>query len=510
MTLLRLSPVAVEAIARQLRITHHTTGATSPWVPNDEQIACWRACHDHRRVYAAKPRQVGVTSSTELDDLLWCKVNDAAGNRVRCGLYVDVDKKLSERVEFARSVANQLSDVFGKVDINSERVVFPRGSVLEFGTGSGTSEGRSGSYQRLHLSELPFWKSTSTYGSLMPSLSLDGQLIIETTLDIAAPNGALARDLWRDERNSLHRLFFDVQSHEEYRSPPGDITDEQWLWAQDQGFTDRSAAAWWLAVALPDLCAGDVSRLMREYPQLESHMFATATGRFVPVTSRVVQHETTLVCGTQNVPCWRRFTETSGHLVLSVDTGKGVERDKSACVLLDGKDGAICAAFSSASLDAFEFAGVVAGLLRHYTKAPSVGLYGIRDPGILPTLIVESNGIGEAMILKLRELGCSVTEEWTDAESKPLVLTASRQAVCAGTLFGPKQLADECDDLHLDEQGNFKGKKDMLFACGIALQWLRLHPYQEVVRPPPPEMVFDAKSILKHHMKGARKGDGWR
>ena len=508
MSLIRAPAKAIAALARTVRITDHTTGASGLWSPNVEQVAGWLAEEAHSWIYAAKSRQIGSTTAFEFSDLLWCALNDAAGNRVRCGLYVDVDKKLSERVEFARSVCGQLPDVFGRVDVNSERVVFPRGSVLEFGTGSGSSEGRSGSYQRLHLSELPFWKVATTYGSLLPSLSLDGQLIVETTLDITAPTGILARDLWRDDRNRFHKLFFDVQSHEEYRAPPGDISDEQWSWCETQGFTDRSAASWWLSVALPDLCAGDVSRLMREYPQLESHMFATATGRFVPVTTRITDHVTALACGGQNVKVWRRFADCSPSLVLAVDTGKGVERDRSAAVLLDAKDSAICAAFVSASLDAFEFASVVAGLLRHYTREPSVGMYGVRDPGVKPTLIVESNGIGEAMVLKLRDLGCAVVEQWTDAESKALGLTAARQACVSGALFGPKELADECDDLHLDESGNFKGKKDLLMACGFALLHIRKHPYAEPAPKVPAELVFDGRSILKSHMKG--RGNGWR
>lgn len=508
MTLVTLPGDVVDHLARTVRITHHTTGTTSPWIPNVDQLACWNAEYEHPWIYVAKSRQIGASSAFEFSDLLWCKTNDVAGNRVRCGLYVDVDKKLSERVEFARSVCAQLPDVFGRVDVNSERVVFPRGSVLEFGTGSGSSEGRSGSYQRLHLSELPFWKVASTYGSLIPSLSLDGQLIVETTLDVTAPSGVLARNLWRDKTNRFHRVFLPLESHDEYVTAPSRITDEQWLWCQDQGFTSRAAAAWWLAVALPDLCAGDVSRLMREYPQIEAHLFSTGVGRFIPVVPKVVAPETALACGGQNVPCWRRLGSTSGHLVISVDTGKGVARDKSAVVVIDGRDLAICAAFSSSALDAFEFAGVVRGLVLHYTKPASVGLWDVRDPGINPTLIVESNGIGEAMILKLRELGCSVVEEWTDAESKPLALTAVRQGIVAGHIYGPQQLVDEADDLHLDENGNFKGAKDMMMACGFALLWLRNHPWVEKVKPPDPETTFDAKAILKSHMKG--KGGGWR
>jgi hypothetical protein len=197
MSLLWLPSAVVVGVAAQLQITDHKTGATHKWKPNTEQCRLMEATSTGAWVYAAKPRQVGATTITQLDDMLWCAANDHAGNRVRAALYVDTEDKLREREAFARSVVGQLPDLFKGCDVNSDRVLFPKGSVLTFGTGSGKSEGRSGSFQRLHLSELPFWSNPLTYGALIPALSLDGQVIIETTLDVDAPNGALTRDLWR-------------------------------------------------------------------------------------------------------------------------------------------------------------------------------------------------------------------------------------------------------------------------------------------------------------------------
>lgn len=486
MSLVWLPAEAVARLAGTLTITDHRTGATAPWQVNPEQRRLLEETATGGWVFAAKPRQVGATTMTQLDDMLWCAVNDAAGNRVRCGLYVDTDKKLKERSAFAESVCTQLPEVFKGCSVNSEQITFPRGSVLVFGTGSGKSEGRSGSFQRLHLSELPFWANDTTYGSLMPSLSLEGgQCIIETTLDVDAPCGVLARSLWR-QPNRYQRLFFSVEDHHEYVADPGLLSDEQWAWCREQGFTRRESAAWWLCVALPDICAGDVNRLMREYPQTTTHMFAASASRWIPVDPKVVDPVCYYECGGVRVPVWRRLADTSGQVIVSVDTGKGVERDRSSVVVLDKRDQHICACFVANTLDVHSFAAVVRDLLHHFSAKQSKDLlaWGIRHHDPAPAdLVVEGNGIGEAMVLELRRLGCAVIETTTDDASKVDGLTLVRAACIDGRLFGPSWLAEEADDLCKDERGNWKGRKDLLMSIGFALIRCRMNPW---VRAPEP------------------------
>jgi hypothetical protein len=476
-----------QALAETILITDHRTGASTPWRLNTEQQQMLRTISTGAWTFAAKPRQVGATTVTQFDDMLWCAINDAAGNRVRCGLYVDTEAKSKEREAFARSVkaSPSLVDIFGDIDINSERVVFPKGSVLVFGTGSGKSEGRSGSYQRLHLSELPFWANPSTYGALIPSLSLDGQIVIETTLDVDAPNGLLARDLWR-QQNRYKKLFFSVEDHgHEYRAPANAISEEQWMWAQEQGFTNRESAAWWLAVGLPDFVAGDVSRLMREYPQIPAHMFTAGASRWVPVEPKVTTPQTFYVCDGQRVPVWIPRDETCGSVVVSVDTGKGVEKDRTACVVLDRRSHRICAVFVSNTMDGHSFARVVRDLVARYTDPPptkGVG-WGVQlEPPPPPEVVVENNGIGEVMVLELRRLGVSVIDFHTTEASKAEGLILTRTGCVDGTLFGPKELAEEADDLCKDERGNWKGRKDLMMAIGFGLIRLRQSPWE----PPAP------------------------
>jgi hypothetical protein len=495
MALLWLPSAVVVGVAAQLQITDHKTGATHKWKPNTEQQRLMEATSSGRWVYAAKPRQVGATTITQLDDMLWCAANDHAGNRVRAALYVDTEDKLREREAFARSVVGQLPDLFKGCDVNSDRVLFPKGSVLTFGTGSGKSEGRSGSFQRLHLSELPFWSNPLTYGALIPALSLDGQVIIETTLDVDAPNGALTRDLWR-KPNRNQKVFFSVEDHaHEYRADPAIIGDDEWAWCQEQGFTRRDCAAWWLRVALPDVVAGDVTRLMREYPQHPEHMFTASASRWVPVTPAVTQPVDIIQCGPARVGIWRQPADTT-QVVIAVDTGKGVDRDRSAVVVLDKRDHRLCAAFTSNTLDVLSFAAIVRGLWQHYTiPPPDKTAWGVVLHTLPPEVVVEDNGIGEAMCLELARIGVPIARLTTDEASKAEGLTLARNAIVDGRVYGPADLAEECDDLAKDERGNWKGRKDLLMAIGFGLIQCRKSPWQE---PPAPRRqgYVDVEAML--------------
>ena len=505
MSLVWLPSHVVHRLAETLAIVDHRTGATAPWRCNPEQVRMLEATATGGWVFAAKPRQVGATTVTEFDDLLWCAVNDAAGNRVRCGLYVDTDKKLTERQAFADLVVSSLPDVFKGCSVNSERVTFPRGSVLVFGTGSGKSEGRSGSFQRLHLSELPFWANDTTYGSLMPSLSLEGgQCIIETTLDVDAPNGPLSRKLWRDP-NRFQKLFFSVEDHDEYRADPALLSTEQWEWCQTQGFTRRDAAAWWLKVALPDICAGDLNRLMREYPQTSQHMFTASASRWIPVETAVTDPIHYLEAGGERVPVWERHRPDTGY-VISVDTGKGVERDRSAVVVLDKRTHRICAAFVSNTLDVHSFARVARDVVAAYTTPVSNRLHGWNaslPPPPAPDVVVENNGIGEAMILELRRLGVGLVDWRTDEASKADGLTLARAACIDGRLYGPAWLAEEADELAKDERGNWTGRKDLVMAIGFALIRIRMSPW-EAPAPRRRQGQVDVEAML-----GGGQDEGW-
>lgn len=497
---------AIESLAKHVSITDHRTGATAPWAPNAEQVEGWRrseaAQRNQRWLYVAKPRQIGNTTARTLELAAWVATVDGLGHRVRAAVVVDTDDKTRERSAVFGMFSRQLA--LG-ADVNSERARFQGGSIVEFVSAGSQRLGASGSYQRLLLSELSFWPShVDTYGSLTATLSLNGFCEIDTTCDVQAGSGQLARRLWRDDDNRYDKLFFPVELHDEYRADPGLISDDEWTWAQGEGFTRRDAASWWLTTAVRDLAAGDLVRAMREFPQRPEHMWSSSTGRWVPTTPGVDTPTLHLEAAGVRVPCWR--APAGGQYVVAVDTASGKDRDRSAVVVLDKRDSAICAAYVSNTITISELSNIVRDVVKHYSRPEHVDQWRIRHPAYQPDLIVEDNGIGEGTVDRLRTMGLSVQTQTTDVASKYDGLLLAREAIVGGKLRGPKDLADEADELHQDEHGNWKGRKDLLMACGFALRLMRRSPYVEPKKPTDPT-VINGEDILRRLRRP--KDRGW-
>jgi hypothetical protein len=509
MTLPILPASAMSVLAASCVITDHRTGATEQWRPNAEQLQGWRvselAQRRRRWLYAAKPRQIGNTTARTLELAAWTAAADGLGHRVRAAIVVDNDDKTRERAAVFGMFSRQLG--LG-ADVNTERARFAGGSVVEFLSAGSHRLGASGSFQRLLLSELSFWPAhVDTYGSLTATLSLDGFCEIDTTCDLEAGSGLLARRLWRDNSNRFDKLFFPVEIHEEYRADPSLISDDEWRWSQSEGFTRRDAAAWWLTTAVRDLAAGDVMRAMREFPQKPEHMWQASKSRWVAVTPQTTEPVAHIDCAGHRVPVWRSLADTSGQVVVGVDTATGKDRDRSAVVVIDKKDNAICAAFTSNTTTISELAAITADVVDCYSTKERVDQYRIRYKAKQADLIVEDNGVGEGTVDRLRERGFDVQTQTTDVASKYDGLLLAREAVMSGHCFGPSDLADECDELHQDEHGNWKGRKDLLMAIGFALRLCKRSPY---IAPRPvvdPERRVDAQAILRH-LRKPRDG-GW-
>lgn len=506
--LLRVPPEALEAAARLLRITDHQTGATTLWAPNTEQLSLWRELHTAHSLFAAKPRRVGATTAVELDDLLWTAVNDRGGHRVRCGLVMHTDDATRERALLAASFATQLSIPIRSA--TTERVIFRGGSELVFLTAGAHGIGRGDGFQRLHLSEVPFWPNPDTYGSLRPMLSEDGQLIIETTIDVSAPCGQLARTLWRELPSSVQRVFFSVEGHDLYRRDEAEINDAEWAMAAALGFTRRDSAAWWILVALRDKCVGDVVRALREYPQRAEHMFQSSSSRWCTTTPKVLTPLRTIPIDGAAVSIWREPADTSGQCVISVDTAGGKGRDRSSIVVIDKKDKALCATLIDDRITTPSLARACALLSSLYSREVDLGeMRGLYRASVSrPEVVVEDNGIGESTVQHCRETGLEVVPVTVDSAGAVRydALLLAREAVDSGWCAGPPELAEEADSLHRDPIGRFVGRKDTLMALGHGLCQLRRSPYRAPVSPPQVDIIRGSALFRRHH---PRVGGGW-
>jgi hypothetical protein len=478
-------PEYTEQIARRLKITNRNTGVMSNWEPNNEQIALWRAIWSHVMVYVLKVRQIGASTAVCLDDVLWTSVNDSGGHRVRCGIVVDTDAKARERIQVCWSFIEQLG-LHAKLEIGRNTIVFPNGSELIGMTAGGRRAGASMTFHRFHFTELPFWRDPgNSYTSLMQALVVGGQVIIETTMGVDDP---LAKDLWvRD--NDFHKLFFSFEEHHAYKMEVDRsiLSEELEDAMRREGFEDPEAMMFWQWLLL-NRCGGDPVRCYREYPQRPEHSWLYAEGRWVRHTPRVVEPVYRMeVSGTDEnvqVDVYRSPDEGSGQYVIGVDVAAGLDRDASSVAVVDKRDLSIMASFVSPTIKTDDLAVVAVDVQRHFTTMTG----GMRPRPRVPSLLIETNGVGIGTYHMASSMGAEVSEVKTSEKTKYDGLLLVKRYVEAGSCFGPARLADECDELRV-EDGKFLGPKDLCMALGFCYDHITRNRFVPDISPPDPNQA---------------------
>lgn len=499
----RLSADTIVEIASHLRIVDHITGASSSWMMNAEQRRYLSESEAHPFLFVSKPRQIGMTTVVTLDDVLAVQLADSAGHRMRCGIVVDTDEKTRERMSLAADFCAQIGL---PVNANTNRIVFPNKSEIIGMTAGGNRAGASTTFQRLHLSELPFWPDPAeTYAALMPALSPGGTCVIESTMDTTT---AFARDLWRAQ-NQYHKVFFPVEDHLEYRAPAGELLPEKEEWLRKEGFNHAEAMAWWMW-ALENLCGGDVVRCMREFPQRPEHMFQSATARWVRTTPKVLEPIDRVrvigVTDTWHLDVFVKPSETTGDIMIGVDTATGKGQDRSVVAVIDRISRRMVACFASDVALGDDVAKVAQAAWVHYAKEeddPRTGGKLWRRPYVL----IEDNTTGQVVIQPARRLGFPFDTFDTDEATKLQGLSEAKRAVEAGQFEGPKELAQECDELHRNEHGRFIGHKDILMAAGFCYRRIAANPpVITVAEPLHGEGRIDGRKMVMQAMRRERMG----
>ncbi|MEK9722160.1 MAG: hypothetical protein VW405_01585 [Rhodospirillaceae bacterium] len=491
-SLVPLDPESVLAVLERLVIPDKVSGSLIPWVPTAEQRRMAHESCANDWLIVAKPRQIYASTYFCAEDVLWTLYQDNMGQRVTTAIVVDTDAKAHARLEVCRDFARQMPGVrysYKQASGTSPaRIVFENGSQIQAFTAGGRRAGSSVSFQRFHFTELPYWpKATEAYGSLMPALSRLGQVKIETTMDIIEP---LAKNLWVTP-NRFSKLFFGVEDHESYRADQDSISDERWAELQAEGYTDRAAAAWFNAVIDSEF-GGDTTHAFRLYPQKPEHMWQSSEGRFIGLTPQVVKPARVEVVDgvaeSWRLEVYRDPLECSEQIVIGVDTAAGKERDRSAVAVVDKRDGQLVASFVSDTIWPDDLAKVARRAQALYVKqkpVPSAASWIVSDPGQwTPVVVVEDNGIGAATWQACLREGVRGMPVTTTEDSKIRGMLHVKRAVERGRLWGPRDLADECDEIHRDDLGRFKGRKDLCMALGFALNHIAEAPY---IAPTVPE-----------------------
>lgn len=465
--------------ARRMLVTDHGKGVTEPWVPYLEQFAIWKALEVYQFLFVLKVRQIGASTAVLLDDLLWCIMNDTAGQRVKCGLFIDTDAKAKE--QHSRACA-MLDDIGAVYKPSGRDIIFPNGTMMHFVTAGGQRAGASFSFQRLHLTELPFWRdATNSFSSIMQTLGREGQCVIETTMGLDDP---IAMTLWQ-KQNQFKKLFFSFEDHIQYRAPSDDhpdfpMTVDEEKWLREEGFTNTLAMRYWLWL-LRNKNGNDVHKNFREYPQRPEHSFMHAEGRWC-------KHDPVVVDPLEEIPLedipgaieiFRQPNDCSHHCFIGVDTAGGRGLDRSVAVVVDGIDNRIVASYVSADVRIFEHARVVQRLQKLYTVRR---IDGDRKKNFKPLVLVEDNAIGQGIVEELERLRVKFHAFSTSEAKKQQFMELTVKHIVRGECYGPNDLLIESRDARV-KNGKFYGLKDLFMSCGFCYDWLRSTPYRDL-KPP--------------------------
>lgn len=498
MSLPHLPAAAIAQIASTLTITDFVTGARTLWVPSRAQIRAWEAAERHQRVFVGKPRRAYISTAFDLDDVLQTVVADTAGHRIRTGVMLDVEAKVTERMWQMSDFLNQMGIDHRATDFHIE--LAHSGSQIVGLTAGGKRAAASTGFQRMRYSEFSYYTDPQAYIATSASVGIMGREVIETTVDISATNGKAARAMWlaaqpdAEGGNGYHPLFVEFEWLDAYKTNPNRITDEQWVMAQGEGFTDRSAAAYWLGELLPAKAAGNLVMLMHEYPQKPDHMFSAATGLWIkskPKDGVVVPAVDRLRVPGFAGDEWTAdiyIKPDAGHRYIVVaDVAANKQRDKSTAMVVDMDSRQLCAEFSSNQIMGDDHARVIQYLWNHYTthtRNPVADVLVDAAPILhTPRVAVEENGVGSVTTQPLQRLGVPHEAFTTDANTKHLGMLEAKRAIEGGMLRGSSSLDDECNECHVDEKtGRWKGAKDLLMTYGFAAIRISQSPATHTVR----------------------------
>lgn len=470
--------------ARKMRIINHRTGVLEHWQPNYEQYMSWRALNKHDYNFFLKPRQIGLSTAMLFYNLCWMVLNDTNGHEVKLGYYIDTESKAEEQKRRAEKFLSQMSVNYSS---NKMNLIFPNGSMIHFATAGGKRAAASLSFQRLHFTELPFWRdATNQYNAIMASLSIEGSVIIETTMGLDDP---IAMNLWVGS-NKYNKVFFPFEMHEEYRAkdePGFEMSDEERAWLEGEGFTREDSMRYWLML-LRNTSGNDVHKNFREFPQTPEQSFMFAEGRWCNKDPIVLEpiRKLTMAGVPGEVKIFIEPCDTSHHKVIGLDTAGGKGKDCSAVVLVDGENERICASYVSDDVRTTELAKVAKMMQDMYTFTAVIGNSTVRRK---PTILVEVNGVGRGTADVLLELCATIFEFSTTEASSQRFMEITNTKIVEGVAYGPDDLAYEAKQVRT-KNGKFLGQKDLFMATGFCYDWLSREKSKPLPKRNDPKRVY--------------------
>lgn len=489
----------MERIARKMDIVQLDGGATARWNVNGEQVAFWRAADTNLRRYVVKSRRIGISVAADIERCVQVSTWGKLGHKVTAAIFIDTEEKGKQRIAQCASFLQQMQI---ECTTQTYSISFPGGSKIDLVTVGGSNRGSG--YQHATYEEFAFY-GQGTFGEVSPTVSKGVRETIVTTIDVGAPNGRTAKELWYDKNSAFKKMFFSFQDHEIYRDTVSELTADEWDWAQKNGFTRKDSAAYWLREIVPNKCQNDVIRAFREYPPTEDKMFSSSDIMWVSKIPQIVDPVEVLRVQGIRGDSWPvliyKKPSDAPLIMIAIDTAEGKNLDKTVVIGVDQTDWRPAFLLSSGKLMFDDAARVAFEMQQLYTPRS----------GVAPVVVIEEIGIGSATVATAATLGVVHEVHTPTEEGKYHQLMVSKMAVESGILEASQDLIDECHELHRNEKtGAFRGRKDILMAYGMIGTRLRDNPWLKKKEVKQSEHVINGRKIIEAIIRKQRRESRYR
>ena len=478
----------VVKLTKQIKVMDKRTTDTIPWDLYEDQEKVLRLLCDEtalKKTVILKIRQVGMSWLCAYYLAVFVIANPGKNVAIMAQSH-EVAKKL---LRDFKNILQQLSDLTGTslkelAQTNADRsMILTRSSgqnVIDTYSAEAPNGPRGNSYSVFWCSEAgmysPKW---DLWGSIKPTLALDGQLILEST---AQPTNNLFRQAWENESGDWNQIFCGLEAARIYRSDEP-LTGELWEEAQTKyEFTDPYAAAWWYR----ELASSNTTSMQREYPVRDWQAWVSAAGKWIS-KEPPIRFNWRSASGTYQV--YEEYDPTVKYIA-SMDTalGKGVG-DNLVVLVWNTRNKTIAASYCANDRPPEWVVDQVVKPMHEQYK--------------LKWIYVEENGVGHTTVLALKMTIPELPRKCFAAteESKLVGLTYAQQWVEAGGSADRNLLLD-CRDCHIKTSitgaESFGGRKDFLSAIGFIgfhrTQWETLSDIPDE-RPHATLEQFDARDL---------------
>lgn len=452
------------------------------FIPNKVQLHFKKHKTNKNRIL--KARQLGLSTIIKLEDLetILTKKN------VRCITIADTNEHaetLLDIVNFAFSNLPPEIRILYKEQYRSKRQLFlaERNSGIKI-----TTSGRSGTAQRLHVSEWAFFTEKQiqeTIGGTMQSVPNDGEITCETT---ACGMNHFQEEWEKSEEQGYSKFFYNWTWANEYQSTPPNLNFKKKYKELAYGYKlienpqerfnlSDEQFYWYFLKTL------QIKELVKqEYPFTAEEAFLT-TGIAVFDLEKISQIITSPPLNTFKdvVELWE-LPKDNHKYVIGMDTAEGVEQDNSALEIIDITDMNQVGEFASNIIEPHEFAELGVQLGKLYNNAYIVAE---RNASGLTTVtkIKESNYPRIYISRTIDKITKKVKNEYgwrTTSTNRDLLIDEILEAIHEGRLgIKSAKLISEMKTFVRKRSGkreHDEGKKDdRLFALMLAFQGIKTY-----------------------------------